>query len=454
MVIPQAHLNILSVSDLTQSIKMTLEGQFRYVAVQGEISNCKLQTSGHLYFSLKDANAQIAGVMFNADASLLPRLPKDGDQVVLKGTINVYPPSGKYQIVARTMEMAGVGALLLKLEELKIKLKAKGFFEKTRKKALPKFPKKIGVVTSPTGAVIQDILHVLSRRFSGFHLILNPVKVQGDGAAVEIARAIDFFNEHDAVDVMIIGRGGGSIEDLFAFNEEVVAEAIFRSRIPIISAVGHETDHCIADYVADVRAPTPSAAAEMVIAEKAHQLQVFADYKRALQQTVLHLIRHARERLNGFKRHPLIVSPYSFLELKMQRLDDIKIELDRQMKEKIRNLRLRLDSLKKQNESLSPAAKIQHYRERLTIQQKRLNGAFSQIQDNSKRHLNQIILLLQALDPRNLLTKGYSIVFSENNDSIINSVRSLNSGDSIKVLFADGTAHSVVKQIDFKTEPK
>lgn len=454
MVIPQAQLNILSVSDLTQSIKMTLEGQFRYVAVQGEISNCKLQTSGHLYFSLKDANAQIAGVMFKADASLLPRIPKDGDQVVLKGTLNVYPPSGKYQIVARSMEMAGVGALLLKLEELKIKLKAKGFFDKARRKALPKFPKTIGVVTSPTGAVIQDILHVLTRRFPGFHLILNPVKVQGDGASVEIARAIDFFNEHELCDVMIIGRGGGSIEDLFAFNEEVVAEAIFRSRIPIISAVGHETDHCIADYVADVRAPTPSAAAEMVIAEKAQQLQAFADYKRILQQTVSHLIRHAKEKLERFKKHPLIVNPYSFLELKMQRMDDIKVELDRQIQDKICNLRLRLDSLNRQKESLNPATRIQHYKEKLAIQQKRLGFAFTQIHDNNKRHLNQIILLLQALDPRNLLTKGYSIVFSENNDSIIKSVRSLNSGDFIKVLFADGTAHSVVKQIDYKTESK
>lgn len=450
MAIPQAQLNILSVSDLTQSIKMSLEGQFRYVAVQGEVSNCKLQTSGHLYFSLKDATAQIAGVMFKADASLLPRLPKDGDQVVVKGALNVYPPSGKYQIVARSMEMAGVGALLLRLEELKIKLKAKGFFEKSRKKALPKFPKKIGVVTSPTGAVIQDILHVLSRRFSGFHLILNPVKVQGDGAAAEIASAIDYFNEHKLCDVMIVGRGGGSIEDLFAFNEEVVAEAIFRSRIPIISAVGHETDHCIADYVADVRAPTPSAAAEMVIAEKAHQLQMFADYKRELQQTLLHLIRHARERLERFKKHPLMLNPSGFLELKMQRLDDIRMDLDRLMLDKIHKLHLRLDSLSRQKESLRPSAKIRHYRENLAIQQKRLDHAFIRIHDMTKRHLNQVILLLQALDPRNLLTKGYSIVFSENNDSIINSVHSLNSGDFINVLFADGTAHSIVN----KTEPK
>lgn len=452
MTIPQNQLNILSVSDLTQSIKQVLEGQFRYIAVQGEISNCKLQTSGHFYFSLKDANAQIAAVMFKADASTLTRLPKDGDQVIAKGTLNVYPPSGKYQIVVRTLELAGVGALLLKLEELKLRLKARGFFNRERKKALPKFPKRIGVVTSPTGAVIQDILHVLTRRFSGFHLILNPVKVQGEGAALEIARAIDFFNAHQMVDVMIIGRGGGSIEDLFAFNEEVVAEAIYRSQIPIISAVGHETDHCIADYVADVRAPTPSAAAEMVIAEKSHQLKILTDFKRALGQTVSHLIRHAKEQLNGIKRHPLLLNPYEILELKMQKLDDVKSELQRQMQEKLTHFRFRLNALKKQNDSLNPAVKIAHFKERLTVQQKRADLAILRAKEQKAQQLNQIMLLLEALDPRNLLTKGYSIVFSEKNNSIIKSVRSLNSGDFIKVLFADGTAHSVVNEINMEAK--
>lgn len=444
MTIPQAHLHILSVSDLTLAVKQLLEGQFRFIGVQGEISNCKLQTSGHLYFSLKDDGAQIGCVMFRMDAAGLPRLLKDGDQVIVKGELNVYPPTGKYQIVVRNLELAGVGALLLKLEKLKIKLKDLGFFKQERKKALPKFPKTIGVVTSPTGAVIQDILHVLTRRFSGFHLILNPVKVQGEGAALEIAQAIDFFNEKKLVDVMIIGRGGGSLEDLFAFNEEVVANAIFRSQIPIISAVGHETDHCIADYVADARAPTPSAAAEMVIAEKAHQLKLFTDYKHSLQSTISHLIRHNRERLSGYRHHPLYLSPYGFLELKMQQFDEIKIKIDLKIKEMINGCKLKLNTLKSINESLNPSAKITYFKEKIDIQQKRLIQAFIQKKDGKSKELIQIKRLLEALDPRNVLTKGYTIVFSEKDNSIITSVRSCESGESIKVLFADGSVRATI----------
>lgn len=451
MTLPQNQLPVLTVTDLTQSIKQALEGPFRFVAVQGEISNSKLQTSGHFYFSLKDANAQIAAVMFKADAATLARLPKDGDQVLVKGALNVYPPSGKYQIVVRNLEFSGVGALLLKLEELKIKLKAKGFFSKEHKKPLPKFPKRIGVVTSPTGAVIQDILHVLTRRFSGFHLILNPVKVQGEGAAFEIAEAIDFFNRTKCVDVMIIGRGGGSIEDLFAFNEEIVADAIFRSEIPIISAVGHETDHCIADYVADVRAPTPSAAAEMVIAEKAHQLKLFADYRRAIQRAVLHQLRHLKEKLSGFRHHPLYLNPFGFIQVRMQHVDDLKDALDRRMNEKILELKAKLHTLKKQNEALSPKAKIAYFKEKIVLQQKRIDQAYKHLKERILHQLHQICRLLHALDPRNVLTKGYSIVFSEKSHSIINSVRSLNSGDTINVMFADGTALSVIKQIEEKS---
>ena len=448
MTLPQTDLHIFSVSQLTLSIKQVLEGQYRFIAVQGEASNCKLQTSGHFYFSLKDANAQISAVMFKTEAKNLNRLPKEGDQIVVKGALNLYPPSGKYQIVVRSLELAGLGALLLQLEELKLRLKNRGFFNLERKKPLPKFPKTIGVITSPTGAVIQDILHVLTRRFSSFHLILNPVKVQGEGAAFEIAKAIDFFNEKELVDVMIIGRGGGSIEDLFAFNEEIVAEALFRSKIPTISAVGHETDHCIADYVADVRAPTPSAAAEMVIAEKAHQLKVLNDTKRALQQCTLHLIRHAQEKLNGILRHAVFMSPYGFLELRLQKLDDLREEIERQMKDLFRNWKMKLNSLQKQNESLKPSAKIAFFKEKLAVQEKRLNLTMAQKHAQKKQQLNQMGLLLEAVDPRRLLSKGYSIIFSEKDHSIVKSVHSLQLDEPVKLLFADGTAHSIIKTIE------
>jgi exodeoxyribonuclease VII large subunit len=443
---PALDLPILSVSALTQSVKLLLEGQFRFISVQGEVSNCKLQTSGHLYFSLKDAEAQISAVMFKADVSALSRIPKDGDQVIVKGALNVYPPSGKYQIVVRSLELAGLGALLLKLEELKIKLKKLGFFNKEHKKPLPKYPERIGVVTSPTGAVIQDILNVLSRRFSGFQLILNPVKVQGEGAAQEIAAAIDFFNRHEMVDVMIVGRGGGSIEDLFAFNEEIVAQAIFRSKIPIISAVGHETDHCIADYVADVRAPTPSAAAEMVIAEKAHTLKFLEDSKKRLQQSVSSLIRHEREKLRGIQKHPLFSSPYAILGPKMQRLDDFRNCFDRKMLEMITKFHLRLDGLQKQNEALRPSNKLRHYQEKLLALEKSLNHSILKKWEQKKKQLEHTVMVLNTLDPKNLLTKGFSIVLAEDN-SVVKSARSLQEGGLVKLLFSDGEAHSTINEI-------
>jgi exodeoxyribonuclease VII large subunit len=446
MTLPAFELPILTVTSLTQSIKLLLEGQFRFICVQGEISNCKLQSSGHLYFSLKDAHAQVSAVMFKTDVLELKRLPKDGDHVVVKGALNVYPPSGKYQIAVRSLEWAGVGALLLKLEELREKLKGLGFFDLSRKKPLPKFPQRIGVVTSPTGAAIQDILNVLTRRFSGFHLILNPVKVQGEGSASEIAAAIDFFNRHKLVDVMIVGRGGGSIEDLWAFNEEIVAVAIFRSRIPVISAVGHESDHCLADDVADIRAPTPSAAAEMVIAEKTQQLKHIAQVQKAIKQTVFHLIRHDRERMQRVMKHPLMQSPYPFLGPKMQRLDDLRIHLDRITTHLIAKLQYKLKGMQRQKEALNPARRIIDFRERLLIFQKNLNHRIRARLESEKKHLSHIVRLLQAVDPRQILNKGYSIVISEKTHSVIHSVHSLSVKEPVKILFSDGAAEATINK--------
>ncbi|MES2121396.1 MAG: exodeoxyribonuclease VII large subunit, partial [Chlamydiota bacterium] len=237
---------ILSVSELTNEIKKQIESRFPAVAVKGEISNLKEQSSGHIYFTLKDAGAQLSAVLFRGNARELSRLPKNGDQVVLRGEISLYTPRGQYQMIVRNLEYAGVGELLLKLHAMKAKLQGLGWFDASRKRPLPRFPKTIGVVTSPTGAVIQDIVQVLSRRNAGVHLILHPVKVQGEGAAEEIARAIEEFNRFHLADLLIVGRGGGSLEDLWAFNEECVARAIFQSKIPVISAVGHETDFSIA----------------------------------------------------------------------------------------------------------------------------------------------------------------------------------------------------------------
>lgn len=460
---------ILTVSQLTNAIRMALESSFPNITLQGEISNFKLQTSGHLYFSLKDAQAQIGAVMFRADAASLRVVPKDGDNVIIRGDINVYAPTGKYQIVVKEMRHVGIGELLLKLEELKVKLHKRGWFKSEHKKPLPKSPKRIGVVTSPTGAVIQDILNILKRRFAGFHLILNPVKVQGEGAAQEIAKAIDDFNKYDLADVLIVGRGGGSIEDLWAFNEEIVATAIFNSRIPIISAVGHETDHCIADYVADVRAPTPSAAAELVSADKAQQMVQLAHMHKRLYQTLSHLLRSKRHQLNGLLKQPVLTSPYMLLGRWMQRVDDIRQDLDDFIKQFLHRKRLVLEGRQKQIEALKPNAKILHFRQKLQQFDRALYNTISMRISNTRKQIlqkndrlnqswkvkfhsryqiyKQICSALNSIDPKNLLTKGYCILFAEKEGSVITSINAVKKQQDIRVLLSDGSLISTVKEV-------
>ena len=484
---------ILTVSQLTHAIKLCLESTFPSVWLQGEISNCKLQSSGHLYFSLKDANAQISAVMFRGDVSALRVTPKDGDNVMVRGEVNVYPASGKYQLIIRELKHVGLGELLLKLVELKVKILKKAWLKSDHKKPLPKFPKRIGVVTSPTGAVIQDILNILTRRFSGFHLILNPVRVQGDGAAQEIAQAINQFNQYQMVDVLIVGRGGGSIEDLWAFNEEIVAEAIYHSQIPIISAVGHETDHCIADYVADVRAPTPSAAAELVIADKAQQLGQLDHIKRRLQQTLSHLIRQRRHQLEGIRKQPVIQSPYSLLGPWMQKLDDLRQDTDLSLKQSLARKRLLLEGRHRQLQALRPSAQIAHFRQKLlqwdsalrhamamrllnynkileqrsgsliqawqnkqehrrrmfdpTLKKKQLDQQWQPILNLRKERLVQLCAALHSINPKNLLTKGYCILFSEKEHSVITSIKAVEKQQDVRVLLSDGEILSTIKDV-------
>ncbi len=483
----------LTVSQLTTAIKHCLETTFPSVIVQGEVSNSKLHSSGHLYFTLKDPSAQISAVMYRMDAIQLKAVPKEGDQVLVRGDLNVYPAGGRYQIIVKELKPVGLGELLLKLEELKVKLLKKGYFKKERKRPLPKMPRRIGVVTSPTGAAIQDILHILTRRFSGFHLILNPVKVQGEGAAQEIARAIQQFNEYDLVDVLIVGRGGGSIEDLWAFNEEIVAEAVYHSKIPIISAVGHETDHCIADYVADVRAPTPSAAAEIVIAEKAHYIYHLGQIQQRMIQTLKHLIRHHRQQLKGLCRHPLFASPYGILGPWMQKLDNFRSQLDDAIRQKFKHYKILLEGKNKQLYALKPSTQIAYFRQKLSsygkairttflgktsqykislqkiesgllnIWQLQLNNRKKMLQPLQRRkqldtlmgkilalaneRLTKVSKALQAIDPKTLLSKGYAIVFAEKDHSVITSIYDVEKQQAIRLLLSDGEILSTINDI-------
>jgi exodeoxyribonuclease VII large subunit len=398
----QSAVSPLTVTQLTAAIKRHLEHRFASLEVQGEISNFKEQASGHLYFTLKDASSQISAVFFKGNARGLTRLPKDGDQVIVKGELSVYPPRGNYQLLVRELAFAGVGELLLRFHALKQQVEQRGWSDPARKRKLPPFPRTIGVVTSPTGAVIQDILHVLSRRLSGFHLILNPVSVQGTGAAQEIAAAIEQFNRYKLADVLIVGRGGGSLEDLWAFNEESVARAIYTSEIPVISAVGHETDFSIADFVADVRAPTPSAAAEIVMKETAQHLDSLKQMRTRCAQGILSLLKQRRGTLSTLQRQAL---------------------------------------------ALRPQTHIQTMRHRFTQSGKQADSAVRQHLQGKRERLARLAAHLKAIDPRTLLTKGYCILFRENAGSVILSAKAVEPQEKVRVMLSDGHVLATVDQV-------
>ena len=460
---------VVSVTELTTAIRSILEPHFRSIQVRGEISNFKLQSSGHLYFSLKDANAQISAALFRTNAAKLSRMPKDGDQVVAVGELSVYPPRGNYQIIVRELQFLGVGELLLKLHQLKEALEKRGLFDANHKKPIPKLPRRIGVITSPTGAVIQDILNILTRRFAGFQVLLYPVKVQGDGAALEIAQAIHAMNQYELADVLIVGRGGGSIEDLWAFNEEIVAQAIFDSRIPIISAVGHETDFTIADWVADLRAPTPSAAAEMVIAEKSNLLKTLEKASIQSRGFLTQQIQHRKMQVNALYKHPLLCQPHSLLAERAMRFDDMKQDVEDCIHKTLQENHLQLASLTRQLELVRPSQQIFNLREKLQTYTHRIDEAMNMQLSRKKQSLApfpldirplknliaskknllvQIRSTFESIHPKNLLKKGYSILFSEKEHSIILSVNQLPLDQPFIAVLSDGRIRATVQQTE------
>ncbi len=351
--------HIYSVSSLTRQIKEVLETGFPRLWVEGEISNFKRHSSGHLYFTLKDENSQIRCVMWRFKAGELLFQLEDGLKVLVEGDIQVYEKSGNYQLIIQQMQPAGIGELQLAFEQLKKKLQGEGLFDAVHKKVLPPYPEKVGVVTSPTGAAIRDIISVISRRFPSTEIILYPVRVQGEGAAREISSAIADFNEYGKVDVLIVGRGGGSLEDLWAFNEEIVARAIFSSRLPVISAVGHEVDYSIADFVADRRAPTPSAAAEMVVPDRREMLGVLAYYREKFSQTVRQKISTGRERLENYRRSYAFRRPEDIVFQKMQQLDELIRKIQVAILHHLQIKRHSWHNIQQQLRALSPLGVLQ-----------------------------------------------------------------------------------------------
>ena len=347
---------IYSVSEITRDIRGLLEGAFTKVWVEGEISNLTMHSSGHCYFSIKDENSVLTCVMFKNSAYKLKFKIEDGMSIVCFGRVSVYDKRGQYQLYVEVIEPKGVGSLQLAFTQLKEKLLKEGLFDDSNKKPIPYLPEKIGIVTSKTGAAIKDMIHVIERRFPEMHIILYPAKVQGDGAAEEVSEGIRAFNLLGDVDVIIIGRGGGSIEDLWAFNEEVTARAIYESKIPVISAVGHEVDYTISDFVADLRAPTPSAAAELVVPRKEDILDSVNSFKQKLKTALRSSIDMARKHLDGIMKYHALKTPQVLMQQHQQKVDEYTKALKHSLSYFVNIKKHSLDGARGKLDALSPAS--------------------------------------------------------------------------------------------------
>lgn len=397
---------ILTVSELSRIIKGCLEEVLPDIWLQGEVSNCTYHSSGHIYFSLKDEDAQIRCVLFRGNSYNIKFKIEDGMQLVAHGRISTYIKRGEYQIIIDMLEPAGKGALQLAFEQLKKKLEKEGLFNPEHKKPIPVVPQKIGVVTSPTGAAIHDILTIINRRYANVGILIYPVRVQGEGAAEEIVNAIAYLNEHfPDLDVLLVGRGGGSLEDLWAFNEESTARAIFNSGIPVISCVGHEIDFTIADFVADLRAPTPSAAAELVVQNKAELKNRIQQYIKRIITNIQYTIQSAENKLKLLTQSRLFRNPKEIVEERIQIIDDMKERL---------------------------IEKITH-----VLEQSR----------NNTHHLHE---KLHILSPLACLRRGYAIAWKMPEKEILRKTSELNENDSLKLKLHEGEAEFTVRNLTKK----
>src|SRR4051812_33034485 len=410
---------VLSVTELTGQIRRLLEKQVGQVWVSGEVTNFRAQSSGHIYFTLKDTSAQVACVLFRGETVPHRELIADGQKLLLQGDLTVYEARGQYQLIVRAVELQGVGALQAAFEKLKQKLQADGLFAPERKRPLPRYPQRIGLVTSPTGAAIRDVLHVIERRNPSLEIILAPCRVQGDGAATEIARAIGLLNEFHAktiavqnpnqsLDLILVTRGGGSLEDLWAFNEEVVARAIFDSALPVVSGVGHEIDFTISDFVADIRAATPSAAAEIITEGVFSSCQFVSESARRMKQRVQqqladkqYVLTQAAQRLA--RQHPR----RKFNEW-LQRLDDLQGSLGRCAKQGIRQQRVAWRNLAERLSRVRPGVLLKQRRELFRQEQQRLMEQARHSIERLKNRFNALEAKLQLLGPEQVLARGYS----------------------------------------------
>lgn len=442
--------NILTVSELTRMIKQELEFKFSDVLIEGEISNLKKHSSGHVYFTLKDKDSQIKAVLFRGNSWRVKFSIEAGLKVVCGGRINLYEPRGEYSIIVETIEPKGIGSLQLAYEQLKKRLLNEGLFDEQKKKPLPFLPRRIGVVTSPTSAAVRDIISVLHRRFPNLQIMIYPVNVQGEGAAHNIASAIDWFNEKENVDLLIVGRGGGSLEDLWAFNEEELARAIFNSTIPIISAVGHETDYSISDFVADVRAATPSAAAEIAVREQENLLLEVTRRRNLLQYHLGKRLSEHRLTSNAYANR--LSSPKTLVEKYFLRIDELSYRLTGSVEKKITSLREVV--LYRHNGILQNAIRTDAYKLQLSSLLSSLEQKWNVRFSDHKNLVHNLVIRLSSSNPTSILKKGYSVVRHASTGQVIKNADDVAPGDRIDLTLLNGKIFAIVSGQGMETKQK
>lgn len=434
-----------SVTEVSLALKRTVEDQFGYVRIRGEISGCKRAASGHVYLALKDDKSVLDGVMWKGVAGKLTFRPEDGLEVVVTGKLTTYPGRSKYQIVIDKMEVAGEGALMALLEKRKKELAAEGLFDPARKLLIPYLPKVIGVVTSPTGSVIRDILHRLSDRFPR-HVLVWPVLVQGEGASTQIAEAIDGFNELQEEgkipkpDVLIVARGGGSLEDLWCFNEEEVVRAVSRSSIPLISAVGHETDTTLIDYVSDLRAPTPTAAAEKAVPVRADLIYTVRDLDTRHEKAIRRRINELSERVEGLGRG--LPKPSELLGLASQRFDELSDRLPRALKVGVERQSMRLEGVGRMLRTESIVSDMKRKEEQMSVLEERMNRAIENRINNKRSEYESPARLLESLSYHRVLERGFAVIRDDKGKAISDG-KGIANGDALGIEFRDGVVDVV-----------
>ncbi|WP_026674917.1 exodeoxyribonuclease VII large subunit [Alkalihalobacterium bogoriense] len=441
----------LTVTEVTRYIKKTfdLDDVLQDVWIRGELSNFKLHSRGHMYFTVKDSGSRMQAVMFAGNNRSLTFKPEDGMKVLIRGNVSVYEPYGQYQLYAREMQPDGIGNLYLAYEQLKQKLEAEGLFHPEHKKPLPRFVQHIAIVTSPTGAAIKDMITTIKRRYPIAKVTLLPVLVQGEGAAPSIARAIEQANQANLFDIVIVGRGGGSIEELWAFNEELVARAIFSSVLPVISAVGHETDFTIADFVADVRAATPTAAAELAVPHIEELIQRVEGLQQRMLRATKDRLGNERQRLSRLQKSYAFRYPEQLIKQKEQQLDRTIEKLEKEFLRMIKQKQDTVEKLTNAVERNHPARLIAEAKKQHEHMRQTLIRLLKEKTTKSENQFQQQLAKLQVLSPLAMMDRGYNLAYGENKQ-LIKSTRHVSKGDKLTIRVKDGHIYSVVEDIETK----